>query len=84
MADHLGLLSAVDVQGGRAVQLVPGVAGSEKAFGDPVELIGPGFSGGFGLPRSTQKGPTDEPRNDNTRTCNRRSGCHRCLETSQL
>ncbi|MDQ2670068.1 MAG: bifunctional 1-(5-phosphoribosyl)-5-((5-phosphoribosylamino)methylideneamino)imidazole-4-carboxamide isomerase/phosphoribosylanthranilate isomerase PriA, partial [Gemmatimonadota bacterium] len=30
-------LPAVDVQGGRAVQLVQGVAGSEKAFGDPVE-----------------------------------------------
>ncbi len=37
MADYLELLPAVDVQGGRAVQLVQGVAGSEKAFGDPVE-----------------------------------------------
>ncbi len=35
--DHLELLPAVDVQGGRAVQLVQGVAGSEKTFGDPVE-----------------------------------------------
>jgi 1-(5-phosphoribosyl)-5-[(5-phosphoribosylamino)methylideneamino] imidazole-4-carboxamide isomerase/N-(5'phosphoribosyl)anthranilate isomerase len=35
--DHLQLLPAVDVQGGRAVQLVQGVAGSEKTFGDPVE-----------------------------------------------
>jgi phosphoribosylanthranilate isomerase len=34
---YLELLPAVDVQGGRAVQLVQGVAGSEKAFGDPVE-----------------------------------------------
>jgi phosphoribosylanthranilate isomerase len=33
----LELLPAVDVQGGRAVQLVQGVAGSEKTFGDPVE-----------------------------------------------
>ncbi|WP_238993547.1 bifunctional 1-(5-phosphoribosyl)-5-((5-phosphoribosylamino)methylideneamino)imidazole-4-carboxamide isomerase/phosphoribosylanthranilate isomerase PriA [Nocardioides caldifontis] len=30
-------MPAVDVQGGRAVQLVQGVAGSEKTFGDPVE-----------------------------------------------
>jgi phosphoribosyl isomerase A len=35
--DHLQLLPAVDVQDGRAVQLVQGVAGSEKTFGDPVE-----------------------------------------------
>ena len=33
----LELLPAVDVQDGRAVQLVQGVAGSEKVFGDPVE-----------------------------------------------
>ena len=33
----LVLLPAVDVQGGRAVQLVQGVAGSEKIFGDPLE-----------------------------------------------
>jgi phosphoribosylanthranilate isomerase len=37
MADHLELLPAVDVQDGRAVQLVQGVAGSEKVFGDPVQ-----------------------------------------------
>jgi phosphoribosylanthranilate isomerase len=37
MADYLELLPAVDVQDGRAVQLVQGVAGSEKTFGDPVE-----------------------------------------------
>lgn len=30
------LLPAVDVQGGQAVQLVQGVAGSEKVFGDPL------------------------------------------------
>ena len=34
---HLQLLPAVDVQGGRAVQLVQGVAGSGKVFGDPLE-----------------------------------------------
>jgi phosphoribosyl isomerase A len=32
----LQLLPAVDVSGGRAVQLVQGVAGSERVFGDPV------------------------------------------------
>src|SRR3954467_10675714 len=37
MTDHLQLLPAVDVAGGQAVQLVQGVAGSEKRFGDPVE-----------------------------------------------
>jgi phosphoribosylanthranilate isomerase len=37
MKDYLELLPAVDIQGGRAVQLVQGVAGSEKTFGDPVE-----------------------------------------------
>jgi phosphoribosylanthranilate isomerase len=36
MAGHLELLPAVDVQAGRAVQLVQGVAGSEKVFGDPM------------------------------------------------
>ena len=34
---HLELLPAVDVADGQAVQLVQGVAGSEKRFGDPVE-----------------------------------------------
>ncbi len=34
--DHLVLLPAVDVAGGQAVQLVQGVAGSEKVFGDPM------------------------------------------------
>jgi phosphoribosyl isomerase A len=37
MASYLELLPAVDVKGGRAVQLVQGVDGSEKVFGDPVE-----------------------------------------------
>src|SRR5690349_17291914 len=37
MSPYLELLPAVDVQGGRAVQLVQGVAGSEKAFEDPIE-----------------------------------------------
>src|SRR3954453_11856856 len=37
MSTHLELLPAVDVQDGRAVQLVQGVAGSEKTFGDPLE-----------------------------------------------
>lgn len=32
----LELLPAVDVQGGQAVQLVQGVAGTEKEFGDPM------------------------------------------------
>jgi phosphoribosylanthranilate isomerase len=34
---YLELLPAVDIAGGQAVQLVQGVAGSEKRFGDPVE-----------------------------------------------
>ena len=34
---YLQLLPAVDIAGGQAVQLVQGVAGSEKRFGDPVE-----------------------------------------------
>jgi phosphoribosyl isomerase A len=34
---YLELLPAVDISGGQAVQLVQGVAGSEKRFGDPVE-----------------------------------------------
>jgi 1-(5-phosphoribosyl)-5-[(5-phosphoribosylamino)methylideneamino] imidazole-4-carboxamide isomerase/N-(5'phosphoribosyl)anthranilate isomerase len=37
MSAYLELLPAVDVADGRAVQLVQGVAGSEKHFGDPVE-----------------------------------------------
>jgi 1-(5-phosphoribosyl)-5-[(5-phosphoribosylamino)methylideneamino] imidazole-4-carboxamide isomerase/N-(5'phosphoribosyl)anthranilate isomerase len=37
MSDHLELLPAVDIADGHAVQLVQGVAGSEKRFGDPVE-----------------------------------------------
>ncbi|MGH3347190.1 MAG: bifunctional 1-(5-phosphoribosyl)-5-((5-phosphoribosylamino)methylideneamino)imidazole-4-carboxamide isomerase/phosphoribosylanthranilate isomerase PriA [Nocardioides sp.] len=37
MTSHLELLPAVDIAGGQAVQLVQGVAGSEKRFGDPVE-----------------------------------------------
>jgi phosphoribosyl isomerase A len=37
MSAYLELLPAVDVAGGQAVQLVQGVAGSEKRFGDPVE-----------------------------------------------
>jgi phosphoribosyl isomerase A len=34
--DHLVLLPAVDVASGQAVQLVQGVVGSEKVFGDPM------------------------------------------------
>jgi phosphoribosylanthranilate isomerase len=34
---YLELLPAVDVKDGRAVQLVQGVDGSEKVFGDPIE-----------------------------------------------
>jgi phosphoribosyl isomerase A len=37
MSTHLELLPTVDVAGGQAVQLVQGVAGSEKQFGDPVQ-----------------------------------------------
>jgi 1-(5-phosphoribosyl)-5-[(5-phosphoribosylamino)methylideneamino] imidazole-4-carboxamide isomerase/N-(5'phosphoribosyl)anthranilate isomerase len=37
MSAYLELLPAVDVKGGQAVQLVQGVDGSEKRFGDPVE-----------------------------------------------
>ncbi|MBK8459579.1 MAG: bifunctional 1-(5-phosphoribosyl)-5-((5-phosphoribosylamino)methylideneamino)imidazole-4-carboxamide isomerase/phosphoribosylanthranilate isomerase PriA [Micropruina sp.] len=33
---RLQLLPAVDVQGGQAVQLTQGIAGSEKVFGDPL------------------------------------------------
>ncbi|QIK73593.1 bifunctional 1-(5-phosphoribosyl)-5-((5-phosphoribosylamino)methylideneamino)imidazole-4-carboxamide isomerase/phosphoribosylanthranilate isomerase PriA [Propioniciclava coleopterorum] len=36
MTDALTLLPAVDVQGGQAVQLTQGIAGSEKTFGDPL------------------------------------------------
>ncbi|GAB4006794.1 bifunctional 1-(5-phosphoribosyl)-5-((5-phosphoribosylamino) methylidenea mino)imidazole-4-carboxamide isomerase/phosphoribosylanthranilate isomerase PriA [Glycomyces albus] len=34
---HLELLPAVDVTGGKAVQLVQGVAGSGKQYGEPIE-----------------------------------------------
>ncbi len=37
MDDHLELLPAVDVKDGQAVQLVQGVDGSERRFGDPIE-----------------------------------------------
>jgi 1-(5-phosphoribosyl)-5-[(5-phosphoribosylamino)methylideneamino] imidazole-4-carboxamide isomerase/N-(5'phosphoribosyl)anthranilate isomerase len=37
LSDYLELLPAVDIADGQAVQLVQGVAGSEKRFGDPVE-----------------------------------------------
>lgn len=37
MSDYLELLPAVDIKGGQAVQLVQGVDGSQKHFGDPVE-----------------------------------------------
>jgi phosphoribosylanthranilate isomerase len=36
-SSHLELLPAVDIKGGQAVQLVQGVDGSEKRFGDPIE-----------------------------------------------
>lgn len=36
-ADRLILLPAVDVQAGQAVQLIQGVSGSERIFGDPRE-----------------------------------------------
>lgn len=34
---YLELLPAVDIKGGQAVQLVQGIDGSEKAFGDPIQ-----------------------------------------------
>ena len=37
MPDELELLPAVDIKDGEAVQLVQGVDGSQKRFGDPVE-----------------------------------------------
>jgi len=37
MSDYLELLPAVDIKGGQAVQLVQGVDGSEKRFGDPID-----------------------------------------------
>ena len=37
MSDYLELLPAVDIKDGQAVQLVQGVDGSEKRFGDPLE-----------------------------------------------
>jgi 1-(5-phosphoribosyl)-5-[(5-phosphoribosylamino)methylideneamino] imidazole-4-carboxamide isomerase/N-(5'phosphoribosyl)anthranilate isomerase len=37
VSTYLELLPAVDVADGQAVQLVQGVAGSEKRFGDPIE-----------------------------------------------
>ncbi|EPH02738.1 bifunctional HisA/TrpF protein [Propionibacterium sp. oral taxon 192 str. F0372] len=37
IADRLVLLPAVDVQDGKAVQLVQGVVGSQREFGDPLE-----------------------------------------------
>ena len=36
-ADRLILLPAVDVQAGKAVQLIQGVSGTERVFGDPAE-----------------------------------------------
>lgn len=36
-ATYLELLPAVDIKGGQAVQLVQGIDGSEKRFGDPIE-----------------------------------------------
>jgi len=37
VSSYLELLPAVDIKGGQAVQLVQGVDGSEKRFGDPIE-----------------------------------------------
>jgi phosphoribosylanthranilate isomerase len=37
MSAYLELLPAVDIADGQAVQLVQGVAGSEKRFGDPLD-----------------------------------------------
>ena len=38
MTGELTLLPAVDIQGGRAVQLQQGVASSERVFGDPLDI----------------------------------------------
>ena len=37
VVEKLQLLPAVDVQGGQAVQLVQGIAGTQKEFGDPLK-----------------------------------------------
>jgi 1-(5-phosphoribosyl)-5-[(5-phosphoribosylamino)methylideneamino] imidazole-4-carboxamide isomerase/N-(5'phosphoribosyl)anthranilate isomerase len=37
VSDYFELLPAVDIKGGQAVQLVQGVDGSERIFGDPIE-----------------------------------------------
>ena len=37
MSSYLELLPAVDIKGGQAVQLVQGVDGSERVFGDPIQ-----------------------------------------------
>jgi phosphoribosyl isomerase A len=37
VSDYLELLPAVDIKGGQAVQLVQGVDGSERVFGDPID-----------------------------------------------
>jgi phosphoribosylanthranilate isomerase len=37
VSDYLELLPAVDIKGGQAVQLVQGVDGSERVFGDPIQ-----------------------------------------------
>ena len=41
------LLPAVDVKGGQAVQLVQGVDGTEKVFGDPLEAVLINTAGGL-------------------------------------
>jgi len=48
VSDHLQLLPAVDVAAGQAVQLVQGVAGTERVFGDPVESARRWQAGGAG------------------------------------
>ena len=53
MSDYLELLPAVDIADGQAVQLVQGVAGSEKRFGDPVEAA---------LQLAAPRGRVDPPR----------------------
>jgi len=48
VSEHLQLLPAVDVAAGQAVQLVQGVAGTERVFGDPVESARRWQAGGAG------------------------------------
>ena len=64
-APRLQLLPAVDIAGGRAVQLVQGVAGSGGDFGDPLDAAlacaGAGRLTGLGLSPSAGPAAADFP-----------------------